>query len=428
MSVAGPAPQIQSAVEQGKHYVSGPAISISKWVMIAFLIRLALMLVIHFSGAEKSMRLTKDAFLYDEVGLAISEYYVSGGSTAWPSRVKGVVDFGWEHFIGLVYYLFGYEPLLIKFVCVCAGAMVPLVHCRTALIVSNDTRIGLAVLIISAFFPTQVYYSALMVRDSVSALSVSLLFLGIAQFIRKTTSWWWITFLVGFLVLISLRSYLASVLVVVIPVSFLVTAIFSVQGRGRAIGGIAVIGLAVAAATVVVPALVDTELQNYVELDTQFTDLDYINKVRTKMNRGSGAMYADGSVTQVGTSLVDTATSFLIGLYFFFFSVNPGQLGSIRQIMALPEVMLVMVGMWYGTIGAWVLWKERRDVFLPLILPTLVMTLGYSAATTNGGPLMRWRMQLLGVYLVVAATGLIASVRKKQAIRDQYESQKPSGV
>jgi hypothetical protein len=414
---------MQSPLNQGQHYVAGPAISIGKWVTIAFLVRLALMLVVHFSGAEESLRLTRDAFLYDEVGLAISEYYVSGGSTAWPSRVTGVVDFGWEHFIGLVYYLFGYEPLLIKLVCVCAGALVPLVHCRTALIVSNDTRIGLAVLIISAFFPTQVYYSVLMVRDSVSALSVSMLFWGIAQFIRKTTPWWWVTFLIGFLVLISLRSYLASVLVVVIPLSFLVTAIFSREGRGRAIGGIAVIGLAVVASTVVVPVLVDGELQDYVELDTQFTDLDYINKVRSKMNRGAGAMYSDGSVTEVGSSLVDTATSFLIGLYFFFFSINPGQLSSIRQIMALPEVMLVIVGLWYGSIGAWVLWKERRDVFLPLILPTLVMTLGYSAATTNGGPLMRWRMQLLGVYLIVAATGLIASVRKKQMMREQFEDQ-----
>ena len=287
---------------------------------------------------------------------------------------------------------------------------------------SNDTRIGLAVLIVSTFFPTQVYYSALMVRDSVSALSVSLLFLGIAQFIRKTTPWWWLTFLCGFVMLISLRSYLASVLVVVIPVSFLVTAILSQQGRGRALAGIFVVGLAVVGATVLVPALVDSELKEIVEWDTQYTDLDYINKVRTKMNRGSGAIYSDGSVTQLGSSVVDTATSFLIGLYFFFFSVNPSQLGSIRQIMALPEVMLVVVGVWYGTTGAWVLWKERRDVFLPLILPTLVMTLGYSAATTNGGPLMRWRMQLLGVYLVIAATGLIASVRKKQLIQNQYDS------
>ena len=381
------------------------------------------MLLIHFSGAEKSMSLTRDAFLYDEVGAAIAEYYTTNGSTAWPARVRSVVDFGWEHFIGIVYYLFGREPLLIKLVCVFVGAMVPLLHCRTALIVSNDTRVALLVLIISTFFPTQVYYSALMVRDSISAFSVSLLFLGLAQFIRKTTFWWWLNFLIGFLILVSLRSYLASVLGVVIPMSFLATAVVSQGGRARAMAGIFVIGVTVAGVMVLAPALVGE-----VELDTQFTDLNYINKVRTKMNHGSGAMYADGSVTQVGSSIVDTAMSFLVGLYFFFFSVNPSNLSSIRQIMALPEVVLVALGTWYGIRGGWVLWKERRDIFLPLLLPTLVMTLGYSAATTNGGPLMRWRMQLLGVYLIAAAVGVVTATRQKQITEFHYDAQRNQAV
>ena len=383
---------------------------------MALSVRLMLMLVIHFSGAEDSLRLTRDAFLYDEVGVGIAEYYNSGGSTAWPSRVRGFVDFGWEHFIGVVYYLFGHEPLLIKLVCVIVGATVPLLHYRTALIVSNDTRVALMVLIISTFFPTQVYYSALMVRDSISAFSVSLLFLGLAQFIRKTTFWWWLNFIVGFIILISLRSYLASVLAGVIPMSFLATAVVSQGGRARAMAGIFVVGIAVAGVTFLAPSLMG-------EMDVQFADLDYINKVRTKMNHGSGAMYADGSVTQVGTSLMDTASSFLVGLYFFFFSVSPSQITSIRQIMALPEVVLVAAGTWYGVRGGWVLWKERRDIFLPLLLPTLVMTLGYSAATTNGGPLMRWRMQLLGVYLIAAAVGVVTATRQKQATQFHYDTQ-----
>ena len=143
-----------------------------------------------------------------------------------------------------------------------------------------------------------------MVRDSISAFSVSLLFLGLAQFIRKTTFWWWLNFLIGFLILVSLRSYLASVLGVVIPMSFLVTAVVSHGGRARAMAGIFVIGVTVAGVMVLAPALVGE-----VELDTQFTDLNYINKVRTKMNHGSGAMYADGSVTQVGYCLLYTSPS-----------------------------------------------------------------------------------------------------------------------
>ena len=84
--------------------------------------------------------------------------------------------------------------------------------------------------------------------------------------------------------------------------------------------------------------------------------------------------------------------------------------------MALPEVFLVAFGTYFSIRGAWTLWMERRDIFLPLIIPTLVMTLGYSAATTNGGPMMRWRMQLLCVYLILAATGAITSYRARHNI------------
>lgn len=373
------------------------------------------MLLIHVSGAEKSMSLTKDAFLYDRAGLGIAEYYWTQGATEWPARVTGFIDFAWEYFIGIVYYVIGHNPLAIKLVCVIAGTLVPYVHYRTALIVTNDRQIAFAVLLISTFFPTQVYYSALMVRDSVSALSVSLLFLGLAQYIRNTTYFWWVTFGIGFLILIGLRSYLASLIAIVIPVSFLITALVSAGGRARAVTAMVALGVAVAGIVFFSPELID-------ELDLQYADVDYVNKVRNKMNSGSGAMYS-GGVTEVGSDLVDTLSSFAVGLYFFFFSVNPTQLGSIRQIMALPEVALVAGGTFFGIKGIWILWKERRDIILPLLIPTLVMTLGYSAATTNGGPLMRWRMQLLGVYLILAATGLVTQIRSRQQVQTQFDQQ-----
>ena len=308
-----------------------------RWILIAFAVRLMLMLVIHISGADVSMNLTKDAFLYDRVGREIGEYYRSGGATSWPARVTGVVDFGWEHFIGIVYYIVGYHPLAIKFICVLAGTLVPWVHYRTAMIVTDDEKIGITVLVLSSLFPTQVYYSALMVRDSVSALSVSLLFLGLAQYIRHTTFFWWVTFFTGFLILTALRSYLASLLAIIIPVSFLITALVAKGGRARAVSGMLALLVAVVGVTIFAPELVG-------ELDLQYTDVDYVNKVRNKMNSGSGAMFADGSVTEVGSGLLDTLSSFAVGLYFFFFSVNPTQIESIRQIMALPEVFLVASG------------------------------------------------------------------------------------
>jgi len=396
-------------------YAEGPKYDITRWIVFGFVVRFLLMLIIHFSGAEKSMSLTRDAFLYDRVGWEIAQYYESQGMGGWPARVTGVIDFGWEHFIGIVYYILGHEPLFIKMVCVVIGSLVPLLHYRTTKIVTNDSSIAFLALMLSTFFPTQVYYSALMVRDSVSAFGVSLIFLGLAEFIRKASSTWSLKLALGFLIMLGLRSYLASMLAVIIPASLVITALVSSGGRSRSIAGLGVICVAAAGIVFFAPQLIG-------EVDTQFTDLEYINKVRSKMNRGTGAMFDSGSVTSVGSDVVETITSFAVGLYFFFFSVNPTQLGSIRQIMALPEVILVVFGTFYSIKGGFVLWRERRDIILPLLIPTLIMTLGYSAATTNGGPLMRWRMQLIGVYLILGATGYIASSRSRQG-GYQQESQ-----
>jgi hypothetical protein len=410
----------QVAAPMDGNYSEGPVYDISRWLVLGFAVRLLLMLIIHFSGAEKSMSLTRDAFLYDRVGAEIAQYYVSGGIESWPDRVTGVVDFGWEHFIGLVYYFFGHDQLYIKMVCVIIGSLVPFVHYRMTKIVTNDSTIAYTALILSIFFPTQVYYSTLMVRDAISSFAVSLIFLGLAEYIRQASAGWWLKVGLGFLIMLGLRSYLATMLVLIVPASFLITALVSSGGRGRALAGMMTLGIATAGIVFVAPQLIG-------EVDTQFTDLDYINKVRTKMNRGSGAMF-DGSVTTVGSDLVETAISFAVGLYFFFFSVNPTQLGSVRQIIALPEVLLVVFGTFYSFKGGVVLWKERRDIILPLLIPTLIMTLGYSAATTNGGPLMRWRMQLIGVYLILGATGFITSRRRGSVAYEQNSVSSQGGL
>ena len=66
------------------------------------------------------------------------------------------------------------------------------------------------------------------------------------------------------------------------------------------------------------------------ELDLGYTDLEYVNHVRDEMNIGNGAIFDDGSVTKIGSGLLDTISSFAIGLYFFFFSLNPTQIDSFR--------------------------------------------------------------------------------------------------
>ncbi|MCG8652664.1 MAG: hypothetical protein MI861_22685 [Pirellulales bacterium] len=382
------------------------------WIRVGFLIRFAVMLMIHFTGAERSLSLTKDAFLYDNVGYAISEYLRTGDIGYWPARVSGVIDFAWEYVVGFVYYLVGRQPLVIKMICVLIGSLTPLLHHRIAYLATNNARVAQCALILSVLFPTQIYYSALMVRDSLATFAISLVFLGLTEWITKGSPTWAAKMAVGFLIMLGLRSYVTVVLAATIPCGLFIAALVTSDNhtsKSRAVAGFLLLSLALIGVVAAAPQLMS-------EVDTQFTDLNYINKIRGKMNKGSGAFFQSGSVTEVGNSVVGTITSVGVGVYFFFFSINPATIGSIRQIMAMPEVILVAFGTLYSIKGIRILWKQRRDVLVTLMVPTMVLTLGYSVATTNGGPLMRWRMQLIGVYLIFAATGLVASrVRRSQA-------------
>ena len=92
------------------------------WIGLA--LRCGLVLTLQATGVERSLKLTKDAFLYDSVGKQIAEHYQTNGGTSWPDRVSGVLDHLYEHFVGLTYYFTDDSMLAVRLVNVLAGCLV----------------------------------------------------------------------------------------------------------------------------------------------------------------------------------------------------------------------------------------------------------------------------------------------------------------
>ena len=57
---------------------------------IGMVLRVGLVLTLQATGLERTLKLTKDAFLYDRVGKQIAEHFRTNGGTSWPDRVSGV--------------------------------------------------------------------------------------------------------------------------------------------------------------------------------------------------------------------------------------------------------------------------------------------------------------------------------------------------
>lgn len=382
---------------------------------IGLLLRIVLLLAFHFTGLEQTLVLSKDAVLYDQMGKQIAEYYRTGGATAWPAHVTGVLDHLYEHFVGVTYYLTGDSKLAIRLINAICGSFVILTTWRMARYFT-DARTAFYAGLGACFLPTLVYYSCLPILDAQSACAMGLVFLGMTAITSSGKRRHMLALPVGLLLTVGFRTYLAFVLLFLIPASWLFTILVT-KSRHEFRPAYRSILVAILAMAAIGPSAV-AELYSISKVK-RATNVNRWNGIRRKMNSGQGAIYKRGKVPSLGHSALGTVKSVATGLYFFVFSINPTKMTSIRQWMALPEVLVVLYMLPNLFRGFCSVMRDRRFEFLSIVLVAVAITVAYSSVTTNAGPLMRWRLQVANVYITLAAVGFAGSrSRKKQLVND----------
>lgn len=392
-------------------------------------LRVGLVLTLQATGLERTLKLTKDAFLYDRVGKQIAEHYRTNGGTSWPDRVTGVLDHLYEHFVGLTYYFTDDSMLVVRLFNALAGCLVILATWRMARYVT-DAETAFRCGLWACFFPTQFYYSCLPVRDSHSTLAMTLVFLGMTAMTAGGKRMHVMALPIGILLTAGYRTYVATVLIFLVPAGLFAALLLArSQKKSQFIGRVALLGVI----TLGVTGPAGIEKLSSTGKAAQVMDMDYWNSTRQKMNHGSGALYGGDDVPELGKSIVSTVQGVAIGLYFFFVSINPTEMDSIRQWMALPEVLIViyMVPKLYR--GFRRIMRYHRFEFIAVLFVAIAITFAYSSVTTNAGPLMRWRLQVANVYIVMAAIGLSRNYACETRKRPQWESSEmglgqPEGV
>lgn len=368
---------------------------------LGLLLRSVLLLTLHFTGLEQTLALSKDAVLYDQMGRQIAEYYRTGGATAWPDHVAGVPDRLYEHIVGLIYYVTGDSILFVRLANAICGSLVILVAWRMARCFT-DERTAYYVGVGACFLPTLVYYSCLPVLDGQSTLAMGLVFLGMAAITSSGNRWLMLALPAGLLLTVGFRTYVAFVLLFLIPASWLVTILVT-KSRSEFKPAYRNMLLAILAMAAIGPPAV-AELYSISKVK-RATNVSRWNNFRKKMNNGGGALYKEGHVPGLGGSTLGTARSVATGIYFFIFSINPAKMSSIRQWMALPETLIVLFMLPRMYRGFRCIMREHRFEFLSVLFVTIAISVAYSITTTNAGPLMRWRLQVAIVYITLAAVG-----------------------
>jgi len=135
----------------------------------------------------------------------------------------------------------------------------------------------------------------------------------------------------------------------------------------------------------------------------RYANLEAIQRSRSDMARTGSGFGKDADVRTTSGAL----TVIPVGLVYLMFAPFPWQLASLRQSIALPEMVvwwccfpLLILGLWYGL-------KHRLQQISPILIFTSMLTLAYSLFQGNVGTAYRQRSQLLVFYFIFVAVGAI---------------------
>jgi hypothetical protein len=363
------------------------------------LVRFAALAAIIVSGAIEG-GISRDSIKYHNVGIEIAAM-MHQGDYNWPNWI----DNGWFQFTGLIYHLFGEQMLLIQLLNVFCGAATGYLAYRIALEVYDKEALARFAGYLTGLFPSFVYYSVIPLKDTVSLCSLLLIVYSVTALRSAFAVRHLVTLSLALLVVLGLRDYLFFVCL-----GFVLLALAPVSQR-KVVRYVALMTGVVVLLGSIAYALGFGFFGLDFVMSAKYFDIDYINRTREALNRGTGGFYEDSTSARWGQGLLADALNALTGMYFFFFSIDPTDVGRTRQLFAVPEMLLILIGLpalVRGVVGSW---SDCRQKALPVLIFAFGIMALYSSATTNMGAMFRWRMQSLPFFLIMLSYGV--SLRRK---------------
>ena len=365
-------------------------------ILWAAIIRIILAVILTAGGISQKLRLSPDSERYHRVALEINDDQAQNIETRYTWQ-----DHGWFRFTALVYRIFGPKAWIIQAFNIAASTLTVYMVAILAMAISRDIFVLRATTLFTAFFPSFIYWSCHMLKDPIAILAMTSLITATVILRQKVSVKWIVIAVASLSVFFGIRDYMFFVSLFLFLAGTLLFRKQTVERRGIS----AVLSLIIIC---ILPSLLGMGIlgQNFFR-ESHYFEMEYINHVRGAMgDHGTGAMYSANTTVAIWTEdLLQNAQVALTGLFYFFFVIDLTNINSIRQILALPEVILFVVllpSMFRGTIFAW----GHRSTMIPLLIFAFGVMTVYISATTNMGALFRWKMQIMPVLMVLMAIGI----------------------
>jgi 4-amino-4-deoxy-L-arabinose transferase-like glycosyltransferase len=289
---------------------------------------------------------------------------------------------------------------------------VPIVYFLTKDLFNNNRVAKIASLFV-AFFPGFINWSSFTMKDGIIIFLLCLSVLIAFRLQKEFSISYVFVLLFALLGIISLRFYVFPMIIIAIIGGFLigVRSNNSVSSLVRRM--ILICGLGLVFTYIGVFSIVQTDVNKYGSLEN-------LNRARLDQSTRASSGFED-----VDVSTTEGAISFLpIGLLYLLFAPFPWQITSIRSALTMPEMIVWWFSIPFLIKGISYSLKYRLRDVLPVVIFTLMLTIGYAIFQGNIGTAYRQRTQVQVFYFIFIAVGWVVSLEQKenQKLTDRMKS------
>jgi Dolichyl-phosphate-mannose-protein mannosyltransferase len=358
-----------------------------------------------------------DAVTYDSLGNALQNVW--SGNVVYQSALdqfyRGGASSGWGmmYVVAAIYKIVGRNPLATQFVnCALGAATAPLAYMIAAEIFPNQ-KVARVAAVLTAFFPSLVIWSCQGLKDGPVVFLLVLSMLAILKLGDRLSLRYVLALALCLIGLLTLRFYVFYIVALAGVAAFILgRRRLTAQSFARQLIIITVVSLALAYFGV----------SRYA---TQQFEVYGSGRELQRMRLDAAQSAGSGFGQDVDVSTTSGAiTAIPIGFTYLFLAPFPWQLGSVRQMLTLPEMVVWWCAIPLLALGAWFTVRHRIREIAPILIFTSLLTLTYSITQGNVGTAYRQRAQLLVFYFIFVAVGFVLMKEKREDKRRKQQAER----
>lgn len=377
------------------------------WSTLALRYAGAIFLNVYAGDSKFADTFWGDSGTYDYGGYLLSLFWSGRTFVVPPNASTSISGFGFHYFVGVVYFIFGRNQLLVQFLNGTIGALSVLVIHAIAKELFDQPSARWAALFM-AFFPQMIFWSCAIYKDPAVLLAIAVSMYAVLRLRERFTAAHLAVFVVSSLVLMTLRFYVFYV----VAFATIGTFVFA-QRRGVFSRVVTQVALAIA----LVVAMTFAVRTETIERQASYFDLD-----RLQISRYDQARLSQSGIGEdIDVSTPEGALAVLpVGLVYLLFAPFPWAITGVRQLLTLPETLV-----WYSLMPALVVglrhtFRQRFRECLPILVFAILLTCAYAVFQGNVGTAYRQRTQITMFFFIFMGVGIEEKRRRRElrAVRE----------